>query len=179
MDELRELIGIESSLDAVNQALCVGVSRARAPVYGAHVINCSDESQRECARSFQLNFVEQLLPDLKEELRTAFETRNLGGHYEWGSLHVAEHHYALRAAESAFKVMVVKVHGHVSVTEEDGQLRFGPMDRYETTSTACGALHAVLGGVHLPAVDELRQAFNEGGHDRIATLLDPQQVDPT
>lgn len=178
MDELRELIGVEASLDTVNRALCVGVARSRAPVYGAHVINCSDESQRECARSFQREFVDQLLPDLKEELRTAFETRNLGARYEWGSLHVAEHHYALRAAEGAFKVIVIKVHGHVSVTPTPDGPRFGTMERYDTTSTACGALHALLSGARLPALDELRQAFREGGHDRVATLLDPQQVDP-
>lgn len=178
MDELRELIGVEADLNQVNAALRTGVQRMGAAVVGAHVINCSDESQLECEQSFQHEFVNHLLPDLKETVRTAFETRNLGGRYEWGSLHVAEQHYALPASPDAFKTIVVKVHGHVSVARAPGGLRFGPMERYEASSAACGALHALLAGIHLPAVDELRQAFCEGGRDRVATLLNPDRTDP-
>jgi hypothetical protein len=178
MDELRNLIGRESDLDSVNGALREAVRRMNATVVGAHVINCSDESQLECGQSFQREFVDQLLPDLKEEVKTAFETRNLGARYEWGSIHVAEHHYALPASVNAFKVLAVKVHGHVSVTTRPEGKSYGLMERYETESTACGALHALLGGKRLPALDDLFTVFNEGGKDRVALLLDPQQVEP-
>lgn len=176
MDELRKLIGHESDLDTVNSALREGVRRINAPVVGAHMINCSDESQLECAQSFQRQFVDQLLPGLKEQVKTAFETRNLGARYEWGSIHVAEQHYALPATIDRFKVLAVKVHGHVSVAVRPDGKRYGPMERYETESTACGALHALLGGKRLPALDDLYAMFNEGGKDRVAILLDPERV---
>ena len=176
MDELRNLIGVETDLDTVNAALRTGVQRMGAPVIGAHVLNCSDESQLECEQSFQREIVDQLLPELKEQARTAFQTRNLGGRYEWGSLHVGEQHYALPASADAFKVMVVKVHGHVSALDGPDGTRYGAMERYETESSACGALHGLLAGQHLPAIEELRGAFNEGGNDRVASLLDTRLV---
>ncbi len=176
MDELRTLIGVETDLDTVNAALRAGVQRIGAPVVGAHVVNCSDESQLECAQSFQREVVDQLLPELKENARTAFETRNLGARYEWGSLHVGEHHYALPASADTFKIMVVKVHGHVSALDGPDGTRYGAMKRYDTDSTACGALHGLLAGQHLPAIEDLRGAFNEGGNDRVASLLDERLV---
>jgi hypothetical protein len=176
MDELRKLIGVEATLDEVNTALREDTRRIGAAVVGAHEISCSDESQLECAQSFQRHFVEHLLPNLKVHVRTAFTTRNLGARYEWGSLHVAEHHYALPVPPGEFKTLVVKIHGHVSVTEKPGGPTYGEMSRYDAPSAACGALHALLAGAQVPAVEELRQTFSEGGRDRLAALRDPQQV---
>lgn len=178
IDELRDLIGKERDLDAVSGALRDTVLRLHAPVVGALELNCSDESELECGAVFQRQFVDHLLPDLKTAARAPFRTCNLGARYEWGSVRVAEHHYALPASADAFKVMLLKLNGHVSVeTGPQGPL-FGPMRRYDTESAACGALHALLAGQKLPALTELREALTGDGHDRLATLLDPQRVNP-
>ena len=178
MDKLIELIGVETELNAVSGALREFAQRLGAPVVGALEVNCSDESQLECAAAFQREFVDRLLPDLKEEARSPFCTRNLGARYEFGSIRVAEHHYALPASRDASKLMVVKINGHVSTVRDGDQVQFGPMQRYDVDSAACGALHAMFTDADLPALDELRQTFRSGGNDRVATLMDKTRVDP-
>lgn len=175
---LRELIGVECPLADVSRALCRFVRSTSAPVVGAMEVTCSDESEHECAAAFQSEFVEQALPPLKDGFRAAFRTSNLGARYECGSVHIAEHHYATQASAAAYKLMIVKINSHVSVVEEDGRLRFGPMQRYDTASTACGALHALLSGGQLPALTELRELFGKDGVDRIGALCDPARVHP-
>ncbi len=175
---LRELIGRECPLAEVSRALHGFVRSTCAPVVGAMEVTCSDECEHECAAVFQSHFVEQALPPLKSGLRAAFRTRNLGARYEWGSVHIAEHHYATQASATAYKLMIVKINSHVAVCDQDGRLRFGPMQRYATASTACGALHALLAGGQLPALDELRELFCRDGLDRIGVLCNPARVNP-
>jgi len=175
---LRELIGRECPLADVSRALHGFVRSTSAPVVGAMEVTCSDESEHECAAAFQVEFVERSLPPLKSGVRAAFRTSNLGARYEWGSVHIAEHHYATRPATAAYKLMIVKINSHVSVVKEDGRLRFGPMQRYDTASSACGALHALLSGGQLPALAELRELFGIDGIDRIGALCDPTRVHP-
>jgi hypothetical protein len=74
--------------------------------------------------------------------------------------------------------MLVKLNSHVAVSGTAHAPQYGPMPRYETESTACGALQALLRGDRLPALDELRQTFTAQRQDRIETLLDPQRVEP-
>ncbi len=178
LHEVRALIGQERDLDVVSGALRDAVLQLRAPVVGALEVNCSDESELECMAAFQRQFVEHLLPDLKFAARAPFRTCNLGARYEWGAVRVAEHHFALPASAEAFKVLVVKINGHVSVASGPGGVEFGPMSRYETRSNACGALHAVLAGQRLPALDELRASFTSGGVDRLTLLNDAERVPP-
>jgi hypothetical protein len=178
MKPLHDLIGKERHLDEVNATLRHVVHGTAAAVVGALEVNCSDESQLECTASFQMQFVEHLLPYLKIAARAPMRTCNLGARYEWGSVRVAEHHYATPAAHEAFKLLVVKVNGHVSASEgPDGPL-YGPMQRYQADSTACGALHSLLAGGEWPALVELRETFQSDGRDRITALLDPRQVAP-
>lgn len=177
LESLHDLIGHEHDLDTVSKQLAQATRDTGAPVVGALEVNCSDECELECIDAFQRNFVDVLLPELKQGIRAPFRTCNLGARYEWGSVHVAEHHYATAIAQQTFKTCIVKINGHVSVEGTPGTETFGPMTRYEAPSTACGALHALLGGADLPAMKELRQQFTADGVDRIATLLDPAQVE--
>jgi len=179
LDELRALVGLERDLDFVSGALRDAVLQLRAPVVGALEVNCSDEAELECMAAFQRQFVEHLLPDIKFAARAPFRTCNLGARYEWGAVRVAEHHFALPAAAEAFKVLAVKINGHVSVATGTAGIEFGPMNRYDTRSSACGALHAMLAGHQLPALDELREAFTTGGLDRVAILNDATCVPPS
>jgi hypothetical protein len=178
MKALWDLIGIENYLDQVSAALRQVVRGMNVPVVGALEVNCSDESEAECSSSFQQQFVEHLLPDLKSGVRGPLRTCNLGARYEWGSIRVAEQHFAAPASHDAFKVLVVKLNGHVAVVDEPDGPRYGPMQRYDAESNACGALHAMLSGDDWPALQELRESFRAGGHDRIATLLDTRRVPP-
>ncbi len=175
---LRELIGHECDLDEVSASLREFVRSTHAVAFGALEVTCSDEAEHEGAAAFHTQFVDYMLPALKPQLRAAFRTANLGARYEWGSVHVAEHHYATEAAAGGWKLLVVKINAHVSVCEAPDGAQFGPLQRYETQSTACGALHALLRGEDLPAFRELRQLFASDGHDRIAVLLDAARVPP-
>jgi hypothetical protein len=175
---LRDLIGIESSLEQVGAALRDVVRALGAPVVGALEVHCSDESEAECSIAFQQQFVEHLLPDLDLGVRGALRTCNLGARYELGSVGMAEAHFATPASAAAFKVLVVKLNAHVAVTEQRDGPHFGPMQRYETESNACGALHGLLSDGDWPGLQELRETFRQGGHDRTATLLDARRVEP-
>jgi hypothetical protein len=169
-------IGLERTLDEVNRTLRDVVHNWRAPVVGAMHITCADESEWECIDAFQRRIVDRLLPDLKYARKACFHLSNLGARYEAGALPVAEHHYATPEARDSFKVMLVKINGHVAVTGEGDAAQFGQMERYESTSTACGALHALLAGKQLPALTELAAAFRMDDHDRLAMLRDAATV---
>ena len=175
---LYRLIGREHPLSAVPRALEGYVRELAAPVVGAYLITCSDESEKETRIAFYQGLVQRLLPELKYWRRSAFKTTTLGGRYEQGAIAIAEDHFATPASMDAFKVLVVKLSSHVSVDERDGQLMYGRMDRYERESVFCGALHALLDGARLPAIDELRDSFSSGDLDRVALLTDPDVVAP-
>ena len=172
IEHLENLIGVERQLDEVNNAIRSAVRSVEPAAVGAHHVLCSDETERPCAESFDRCFVEEMLPSLKPGCRAAFRTANLGARYEQHSLRVAEAHFATPAAGDAFKVMVVKLNGHVAVTRNDGLNAYGQMLRYSVASSACGALHALMAGAHGPFADELRRQFAADGVDRLAILRD-------
>ena len=177
MNGLDQCIGREHRLDEVARAVRAYVQHLRPAVSGAMLVTCSDESERECADAFQQGVVSDLLPSLKFARRASFRTATLGGRYEWGSVLLAEHHFATAASHRAFKVMVVKIHAHVSVREEGEETVFGRMSRYDKESAYCGALHALLEGQRGPAfLEQLRETFQSEGLDRIERLNDEEQV---
>ncbi len=178
MEDIRLLLGVEHELDHVNTSLRRLAASYHAPVVGAMEITCADESECECIDSFQRCIVNDLLPDLKPLFRSPFRLANLGARYEIGAVAVAEHHFATIPAQTAFKVMLVKVNSHVAVTGSGPAMQFGKMLRYDAESTACGALHAMLGGGDLPFIRELRASFQSVESDRAAILNDPTAVDP-
>ena len=178
MNELTELLGKEHRLDEINQALRNHVRGLKAPVVGALHVTCADESEWECVDSFQRYFVDEMLPSLKFAQRTPFRISNLGGRYEWGAIPVAEHHFATPHSHKSFKVLLIKINTHVAVTGTGLAAQYGTMKRYDTESAACGALHALLAGGDKPFLNDLREAFQAEGSDRLATLLDEQYVDP-
>ncbi len=179
MDRLISLLGVESGLDEVSRALRRHVERDRPPVVGAMQVTCADESERECIDAFQKEFVNRLLPELKFWSKAPFRSANLGGRYEWGSVRMAEQHFALPASRDAYKTLVVKINAHVSAIKTDDGLHFGRMKRYRTDSTACGALYALLDGMQQPFTHELAEAFASEGKDRLTMLRDPDRVDPS
>lgn len=179
MESLRPYVGKEHALDDVNHALAAAIRRWRPAVVGALHVTCADESEWECADSFQRICVTDLLPPLKFAERSAFRLSNLGGRYEWGALPVAEHHFATPETRDAFKVLLVKVNAHVAVQGNGPASRFGRMTRYDHESPACGALHALLSGAEdRPFLRELRAAFGEDELDRLAVLRDEGRVEP-
>jgi len=179
MDRLNQLLGAEHQFSHVCGELR-GAIRALAPAgVGAMEITCADESEYECAEAFQRTFAQEMLPRLKYGSHVPFRIANPGGRYEWGSAAIAEQHFATPASKNAFKVMVVKINGHVAVTRSgEGGLEFGHMDRYGAASTYCGAIHALLDGADLPFVDDLKASFLSEGVDRLAILRDDAQVAP-
>lgn len=178
--ELQEMIGREHPLADVPAALERAVREIGAPVTGAYLITCSDESEKEARIAFYHGLVRRLLPELKFSRRSAFKTTNLGARYERGALAIAEDHFATPASMDAFKVLVVKLSSHVSIDkpDRDGSHVYGRMDRYDRESIFCGAINALLDGVELPAIDDLRRTFSAGGLDRLALLADPEVVAP-
>ena len=178
MERLAGILGTERSLDEVNLALRYQVEHFRPPAVGAMHITCSDESEGEAVKAFQECFVDHLLPELKTWRRSAFRTANLGGRYEWGAIRLAEAHFALRESANEFKIMLVKVNAHVAVRTSNEGMAFGPMDRYQTQSTACGALGALLSGEQHPFTRDIENAICSEGMDRIAWLRDPNLIDP-
>ena len=171
MEELRKLVGKEWELDEVCERLHGAAGRLHAPVVGAHAIRCSDETEKESMDAFQRRFVDPLLPNLKLASRSSFRTASLGSRYEWGSARIAEHHYATSASARSFKLMVVKVTSHVYRESRPSAVAYGRMSRYDASSDACGALHALVAGRRLPAIDELREAFGWRGVPRLAARL--------
>lgn len=178
MGPLQALIGRETTLTKVIEALRACATRFDTNVIGAHLVCCSDESEVECAEVFQHEFVAKLLPALGDGKKGAFRTSNLGARYEPFSAQIAEHHYATPESRLTSKCVLIKINGHVSESRTSEGKQYGPMQRYEAESNACGALHALLGGADAPFAAELREAFLTTGKDRIATLLDEKCVAP-
>ncbi len=178
MAELTFLMGKERDLDRVNDALRDYVGSLGMATVGALHVTCSDESEYECVSSFQDRFVRHMLPDLKLFNKTSMHTANLGSRYEWGSLAIAQQHYARAGSSSDRLILLVKINAHVAVEQTEHGPRFGVMSRYKQSSPACGAVHAMLHGAIEPYAKQLRELFHTEGMDRVALLLDPQQVDP-
>lgn len=178
MRHLAELLGTEHSLEEISLALTHHVEENHAPVVGGMHVTCSDESERECSEAFQRSFVDLLLPELKPWRRAPFCCANLGGRYERGALRIAEEHFALPASRNTHKTMVVKVNSHVAIRQDGSLPQFGRMNRYNTDSIACGALHALLDGGSQPFTHELQESFDSGGKDRLAMLRDADRVEP-
>ncbi len=180
MESVKALIGSERPLREVAQALHFSVRSMSAPVVGAMHLTCSDESEHECIDMLQQGFVQYLLPSLKFARQSAFRLANLGGRYEWSAARLAENHFATPQAENRFKLLLVKINSHVAYEEQPGKkFRLGLWQRYGVESACCGALAQLLsGGVRLPHVDDLAEAFDSEGHDRISALKDPARVEP-
>jgi hypothetical protein len=191
MEQLLQLVGAEKSLTEVSQSLCFDVRSLDCASIGALHVTCADESEYECVEAFQHGFVRYLLPQLKSARHAAFRLANLGGRYEWGSVRLAEDHFATSPSETGSKLMLVKINAHVSFeplsgrtgTESDPAsdppFRLGVWRRYGRDSACCGMLQALLEGhAELPAAGELREAFRSEGVDRLALLRDERRVEP-
>lgn len=178
MKRLHDLLGSEHPLDFNSRALRDFARTQQAATVGAMHVTCSDESERECAESFQHWFAQDLLPELKYSAQSTFRTASMGGRYEWGSIRIADANFTTLSARDSFKLLVVKVNSHVCVSRDGTDFQYGTMLRYDDTSRFCGALHLMLDGVQLPALASLRESFQSEGKDRLAMLNDPQQVDP-
>ncbi len=160
----------------VCEELRAGAAAAGAALVGAHHVTCSDETERECIDVFYEGFVKPLLPTLKLSQQADFRTANLGSRYEWGSVRIAEHHFATRETAESFKLMLVKINAHASRDETDDGPYYGRLDRYQEVSDCCGALFALMAGKRLPAVDEIREVFTWEGRDRLGALTNGEVV---
>jgi hypothetical protein len=176
MGQLEELVGVETALDRVSSTLQEYARTLGAPVVGACHVTCSDESEWECAEAFQRSFAQLLLPALKPGRRAVFRTINLGARYEPGAIRVAENHFATPESRESFKLMVVKINAHVAVRQTPEGPHYGWMERYDSRSTCCGALAALVAGGDLPTVGPLREVFTSEGKDRVAMLNDTALV---
>jgi hypothetical protein len=172
------ILGRERSSDEVARLLRSYVQAEKAPVVGAMRVSCSDEAEQESIEAFQRQFVRYLLPSLKFSSRSPFRVANLGGRYEWGSVRIAEDHYALAEGAEDWKLLVVKINAHVAVQDEPSGRTYGRAQRYGAQSTYCGALHAVLDGHVAPFARSLEEDFSFEGVDRLSILRDPHRVDP-
>jgi hypothetical protein len=187
MQGLRALVGRERSVREVAQTLHFAARAVPASAFGAMLVTCADESENECAEAFQQGFAQYLLPPLKFARHSPFRLANLGGRYEWAAARLAEAHYATAEAERGFKFVAVKINSHVSYAEipvsgrhdptTPKPFKLGSFERYGRTSTCCGALAGLLAGDHRPGVEELLEAFESEGHDRLDALRDPQRVE--
>lgn len=178
MRRIHDLLGREVNLDACNRALRDFAQSQRADTTGAVHVTCSDECEREEAESFQQWVADSLLPELKFSARSPFRSANLGARYEWGAVRIAEEHYATPSSRDTFKLMLVKINSHVAALESVGETVFGKMNRYDTNSTCCGALGALLAGTRHPAMDEIRMAFSYDDIPRLEMLRDADTIDP-
>jgi hypothetical protein len=186
MTGLVELAGLERSLQEVARTLYFQARAMGAPVVGALQVTCSDETEGECLDAFHQQFVQHLLPSLKFARRAAFRTSNLGGRYEWSAVRLAEAHFAVPPAQSAGKLMIVKINAHcgwepaatlgASGGAAEGPPQLGVRRRYGRELPCCGALAAVMAGVHAPHADDLRETLESEGLDRLGALADPARV---
>src|SRR5262245_3444960 len=150
MNRLREIVGAEHSATAVAHALHLALLELHAPVVGAMLVTCADETEAECAAAFQQGFVRYCLPSLKFGEHAAFRLANLGGQYEWGAVRIAEQHYAAASNSDQTKVFVAKINAHVACAQGADGPRFGMLHRYREDTPCCSALHSLLEGVHSP-----------------------------
>ncbi len=178
VENLRSHIAIEKPMDELNQTLRAVARLLRPAAVGALRLTCSDESERECIDSFRRWFVMPLLPTMKFWSKSPFRLANLGSQYEPGALGIAEDHFATPESRRSFKLMLAKVNSHVSVEGVGSEYVYGTMERYDSESVFCGALHALMAGSDLPFAKGLRETFRSGGKDRLAELLDPSRVNP-
>jgi hypothetical protein len=184
MIELYDLVGWEQPLPKVAQTIHDWAQTQHAAEVGALHVTCSDESERECVEALQHGFTDRLLPPMKFARRSAFQISNLGGRYEWGAAPLAEDHFLSKRSRRGHTVMVAKINAHVafedvpSAATATTPFRLGVWDRYGRDSTSCGALNALVTGKRSPFLDDLREAFDSEGHDRLAALRDSQRVDP-
>ena len=183
MTELYDLIGYERPLPDVAQAIHDWAQTQDAAEVGALHVTCSDESERECVEALQRGFSDHLLPPLKFACRSAFQISNLGGRYEWGAAPLAEDHFLSERSRQGHTLLVAKLNAHVAFEDIPDssaaapRFRLGIWDRYGRDSTSCGALNALIAGKRSPFLDDLREAFQCEGHDRLAALRDTQRVD--
>lgn len=150
MEELLNLIGLESDLCSATTALRRAVERERPTVVGALHVTCSDEAEWETAAAFQRDFVERLLPSLKPGQKAAFRSVNLGSRYESGACGIMVNHFALAEPEhldrDSLHTYVVKVNAHVGILETADGPVFGQFLRFGHPSACCGALSAAVAG---------------------------------
>ncbi len=174
MKRIYDLIGSEHDLAEVARELKAMVREHGAQGTGAFEITCADESEHECTQAFERVFAHEVLPRLKYGERVPFRLANPGARYEWGSVRIAEDHFATDEARRGFKVVVIKINGHCAVTHSgaDG-VAFGRMVRYGGESTYCGAIHALFAGSDLPFALDLAEDMRSEGVDRVAMLLEP------
>lgn len=175
-ERLYELLGREVDVQEFVRVLRHYVQDARPPVVGAHQVTCSDEAEQECVDAFHRDFVHYLLPSQKFFSKAAFRSANLGARYEWGSVRIAENHYAMAKGADDWKLMVVKINAHVSVADTPEGPKYGQMQRYDHQSVYCGALAGLLAGSHGPWIDDLVTAFTFDGPARLHALR--ESIDP-
>lgn len=178
MEELRNLIGIETEMPRVAAGLRGSAEALQVAAVGAYQVTCSDETEWECAEAFQQSFGQSLLPPLKSSRRAVFRTMNLGARYEPGALRVAVEHFALPSPPGTSRLLVAKINAHVAQRRTPNGLEYGHLDRYGSLSSCCGALAALLDERPLPVVEELRQTFQGSGRDRLGVLRDPEKTAP-
>ncbi len=176
MDGLRQLIGREQPLDMIPRRLKDVALSEHPTIVGAHHITCSDETEREALDVFSDVFVKPLLPTLKLSQQSAFRTANLGSQYEWGSIRIAEHHFATNETERGSKLMVLKINAHVSRENTASGMLYGRMDRYNETSDCCGALFGLMRGNSLPSIERIREVFEWEGTDRLGALGNQEHI---
>lgn len=176
MTRLQDLIGVESELSQVSNALRQFAQDLGAPVVGGYHVTCSDEAETECAEAFQHWFVREVLPELKANSRAPLRSINLGGRYEPGAIQIAEEHYAAPKSRQAFKLLVVKINAHVGLRLSSDGPQYGWLERYGSKSACCGALAGLFAGSTFPAVEDLRETFASEGKDRLAVLADEGRV---
>jgi hypothetical protein len=124
MEHLHWAVGRERSLRELTQMLYFDIRSHTGVLVGALHVTCADETEAECAEAFQQGFVQYLLPQLKFARRSAMRVSNLGGRYEWGSIGIADMHFALpETITPPPRLMVIKVNAHVALEEA------GPADR--------------------------------------------------
>ncbi len=179
IEELLGHLGQEVEAAVLNRAVRAFAEGSGAAAFGALHVSCADEAERACRDGFQAEFCDGLLPPLEQSKPAPFRITNLGARYEPGALAVAEAHFATDEAERGFKLLLVKISGHVAVDHASSPPSFGRVPRYGRDSTFCGALHALLDGAEgLPFTRDLRAQFGSGGVDRLAILGDAKRVLP-
>jgi hypothetical protein len=178
LQHLHDLVGCESSLEETLKAVSLTVRELYPSTVGAHLVTCSDESEKECREAFTRLFAQRFLPRLKFAVHSPFTSANLGGRYEWGSVRIAENHFAIPAGSDRYKLMVVKINSHVAVAKSLDCTTYGCMHRYRQESFFCGALRTLLDGGRGPFLDELAATFASEGRDRLGALRNPDLVAP-
>ncbi len=130
MNQLKDIVGTERSLEGVCQAIHFSVVERHPQVVGAMHITCADESEHECVSVFQRCFVKFMLPSLKFAQQSAFRIANIGGRYKWGAVRIADKHFAGSDQGSAKNMLVVQVNAQVGVHSVAENEAYGEMERY-------------------------------------------------